>query len=39
MKAAEPFQYPPFKLLIKITKEGKNENQLNKEIEAAKNSG
>ena len=28
------FQYPPFKLLIKITKEGKNENQLNKEIEA-----
>lgn len=27
------FQYPPFKLLIKITKEGKNENQLNKEIE------
>jgi len=28
------FQYPPFKLLIKITKEGKNENQLNKETEA-----
>ena len=28
------FQYPPFKLLIKITKEGKNESQLNKEIEA-----
>ncbi|KKT21300.1 MAG: Primosomal protein N [Parcubacteria group bacterium GW2011_GWB1_43_8] len=28
------FQYPPFKLLIKITKEGKNENQLNKEMEA-----
>jgi len=27
------FQYPPFKLLIKITKEGKNENQLNKEME------
>ena len=27
------FQYPPFKLLIKITKEGKKENQLNKEIE------
>src|SRR3990167_9069937 len=28
------FQYPPFKLLIKITKEGKNESQLNKEMEA-----
>ena len=28
------FQYPPFKLLIKITKEGKNEGQLNREIEA-----
>jgi len=28
------FQYPPFKLLIKITKEGKNESQLNKEIES-----
>ena len=27
------FQYPPFKLLIKITKEGKNESQLNKETE------
>jgi len=27
------FQYPPFKLLIKITKEGKNESQLNKEID------
>jgi len=28
------FQYPPFKLLIKITKEGKNESQLNKEVES-----
>src|SRR3989339_561854 len=27
------FQYPPFKLLIKITKEEKNESQLNKETE------
>ncbi|MEK7069721.1 MAG: hypothetical protein AAB962_01555, partial [Patescibacteria group bacterium] len=28
------FQYPPFKLLIKITKENKNETMLNTEIEA-----
>ncbi len=28
------FQYPPFKLLIKITKENKNEKSLNAEIEA-----
>lgn len=34
MESRKIFQYPPFKLLIKITKEGKNESQLNKEIEA-----
>lgn len=34
LESRKIFQYPPFKLLIKITKEGKNESQLNKEIEA-----
>ena len=30
------FQYPPFKLLIKITREGKNKLEIKKEIEAVK---
>ncbi len=30
------FQYPPFKLLIKITREGKNKLQVKKEVEAVK---
>jgi len=30
------FQYPPFKLLIKITREGKNKLQVKKEVEAMK---
>lgn len=33
LESRKIFQYPPFKLLIKITKEGKNESHLNKEIE------
>jgi len=30
------FQYPPFKLLIKITREGKNKLEIKKEVEAVK---
>ena len=30
------FQYPPFKLLIKITREGKNKLQIKKEVEVVK---
>ena len=34
MEGRKLFQYPPFKLLIKITKENKNETMLSAEIEA-----
>ncbi|RJQ32275.1 hypothetical protein C4572_01485 [Candidatus Parcubacteria bacterium] len=37
IEARKIFQYPPFKFLIKLTKEGKNENQLIKEVENIQN--
>ncbi len=34
IESRKQFQYPPFKLLIKITREGKHKTQVKKEVEA-----